>query len=733
MKHKLILEAPISRWDEAIPLGNGLLGCLLWGEDSVVRMSLDRGDLWDERASATVGGAEWNYRTIQRTVREGDLAGHSRVGDEPYFQPYPTKIPAGRIELMLPRKAKPERFELDLRSATGKAELTKGNIDVFCSAAEPVVVIRCRAVVPRLKIVAPAFAGVEGQTFSKKGWGDLGLLGYPAPQASREGGFDVYRQTCAEGLEFAIVAGMRKVDDGCEIAIAVTTNAEGDPVDEGKRRVAAALDAGYGRMHREHRKWWQEFWARSSIAIPDARLEQHYHLVQYFYGSASRRGSPPIPLQGVWTADEGKLPPWKGDYHNDLNTQFCYYAYPAADHLEEGLCFLDFLWKLLPRHQQFAREFYEVEGAAVPGVMSLAGREMGGWGQYSFSPTNGAWVAHLFHLHWRYTMDREFLEQRAYPYCREVARFLEGLLKPGADGKLKLPLSSSPEIHDNRLEAYVTPNSNYDLALMRWLFGAVGEMAGMLGKTEEAGHWGAVLSNLDELAVGVEGREKDVLLVAPGEALAESHRHFSHLMAIHPLGILNIEAGERERKIIAASLNQIDRLGTGEWCGYSFSWMAGMAARAGCAGRALEMLKLYLDGFVSRNGFHLNGDYKELGLSAHKYRPFTLEGNFAAAEAVQEMLVQSWGGRVRIFPAVVEEWEEASFEDLRAEGAFRVSARREAGRTVWVGIRAERGGRLVLRDPFEGGKVRWKGKKPRREGGDYVIDLAAGGVIEGRI
>ena len=217
-----------------------------------------------------------------------------------------------------------------------------------------------------------------------------------------------------------------------------------------KRRVRAALETGWDALREPHAAWWARFWSQSRVSIPDPDILRHYYLVQYFYGAASRRGAPPMPLQGVWTADDGSLPPWKGDYHNDLNTQMTYIAYQAAGHFDEGLCYLDFLWDLRPRFQRFAREFYGTGGLATPGVMSLAGEPLAGWGQYSLSPTMAAWIAHLFYLHWRYTMDEAFLRERAYPWCRDVGTCLLGLLKPDANGRLVLPLTSSPEISTTR-------------------------------------------------------------------------------------------------------------------------------------------------------------------------------------------------------------------------------------------------------------------------------------------
>ncbi len=115
--------------------------------------------------------------------------------------------------------------------------------------------------------------------------------------------------------------------------------------------------------------------------------------------------------------------------------------------------------------------------------MSLAGQPLGGWGQYSLSPTMGAWNAHLFYLHWRHTADRQFLRDRAYPFSDEIAVCLKALLKPDANGRLKLPLSSSPEIFDNTRQAFLQPNSNYDLASISMLFLALAEMARELGRS----------------------------------------------------------------------------------------------------------------------------------------------------------------------------------------------------------------------------------------------------------
>jgi hypothetical protein len=173
-------------------------------------------------------------------------------------------------------------------------------------------------------------------------------------------------------------------------------------------------------------------------------------------------------------------------------------------------------------------------------------------------------------------------------------------------------------------------------------------------------------------------------------------------MAIHPLGLIDWSDGDDARRTIQASLADLDRLGTDQWCGYSFAWLGSIAARALDGAKAERALELFSTAFTLRNSFHCNGDQSGKGYSKFTYRPFTLEGNFAAAAGIQEMLLKSHRGKILVFPALPESWRDASFTTLRAQGAFLVSAVRRNGKTERVEITSERGGRCVLVSPFSG-------------------------------
>ncbi|MHC4112782.1 MAG: glycosyl hydrolase family 95 catalytic domain-containing protein, partial [Planctomycetota bacterium] len=344
----------------------------------------------------------------------------------------------------------------------------------------------------------------------------------------------------------------------------------------------------------------------------------------------------------------------------------------------------------------------------IPMTSDINQEQIGGWHQYTHSSTTAAWLAHHFYLHWRYSMDREFLRERAYPFLKDVAVFLEAITEKGADGKRTLPLSSSPEINDDRIEAWFATITNYDLSLIRWEFETTAKLAEELGKNEEAAHWRKVLGEMPEPAVDADSKK---LLVAKDYPLKSSHRHFSHLMAIHPLGTVRWENGAEDQKIIKASLDDLEKLGSSAWCGYSFSWLGNLAARARDGERAEEALEIFSKAFCLRSSFHCNGDQSGKGYSNFRYRPFTLEGNFAAAAGLQEMLIQSYSGTLRLFPAIPKDWKDVTFKTLRAEGAFLVSAEKKGGKVVLVEITCEKGGICKLENPFDG-KYEIKGIEP---------------------
>jgi len=709
-RHGLNYKTPAMVWDEAMPLGNGLLGALVWGDGKPLRISLDRTDLWDLRPVPEFRSKDYSYRTMRQWVKEGRLADLHRLYDNPYGNPGPTKIPAGRIELTLGDEAVFENASLDLAKAA--ASVTFGDnskAEIFVHASEPFGMIRINSARHvNIKLLAPPFAGkiTDDAGPGKISAGDLASLRYEAPVESSGDNWTGYLQQGWGGFRFAVVVCWRKSQSAWIGAWSIAstggsrtapTNESEDPLKTARKNCEKALQAGFSNAISTHRQWWDSYWYKSSVRVPNKIIERQWYLEMYKFGAAARSGTPPISLQGPWTADNMKIPPWKGDYHHDLNTELCYWPAYSGNQLDGAFGFVNWLWETKDSARAWTRRFFDMPGLNVPMTADLNQEQIGGWHQYTHSATTAAWLAHHFYLHWRYGMDRDFLKNRAYPWLRETSVFLEAVTKKGPDGKRTLPLSSSPEINDNRLEAWFSTITNYDLALIRWTFEKTAELAVETGNGQQAEHWREVLAEMPDLALDAKSKK---ILVAKDYPLAASHRHFSHLMAIHPLGLIRWENGPQDQAIIKASMDDLEKSGTSQWCGYSFSWLANMAARARDGEKAAKALEIFSTAFCLRNSFHCNGDQSGKGYSNFRYRPFTLEGNFAAAAGLQEMLLQSYSGTIRIFPAVPANWKDISFKTLRAEGAFLVSAERKDGLTDSVTIISEKGGDCRLENPF---------------------------------
>ena len=222
--------------------------------------------------------------------------------------------------------------------------------------------------------------------------------------------------------------------------------------------------------------------------------------------------------------------------------------------------------------------------------------------------------------------------------------------------------------------------------------------------------------------------------------LPGSHRHLSNLMGLHPFNLITAEGGPGDARIIRASLAEWDAMGTKEWCGYSFTWMAALRARVGDAEAALRLLDIFAKAFILRNGFHANGDQTKSGYSNFTYRPFTLEGNFLAMHAVHEMLLQSWSAtpaaRHGGHPSLPGDLHEMAGRVVRRPaGRGRLSGVGQArtGVTTWFRIQASRAGTLRVRDNFGGRVPSWNRGGVRKAGANYEVAVKAGDHIEAHI
>lgn len=677
-EYNLNFNEGIKSWDDALPLGNGLLGCLVWGYGSNLKFSLDRVDLWDTRQSSMVLREDFNFKELKKLIINKNQEEILKRFDDIYNEVTPTKIPAGRLELNYAEEPIEMYSTLNIQKAIAEVTLRFKNGESRISSF-----LHGRDKYGYIKVVGSKQSKiiVKNHDFTKKNntkisndsvdTSDISALEYKPCSRKFVKGMQIIIQETNESLAFALILGEREYEAKKEIVYYIASTNDGeDWLNDAINKVEEALGDGYDLCVKSHKKWWENYWNKSLINIPNKKLEKLWYLNTYLFGSASREGSLPMALQGVWTADEGKLPPWKGDYHNDLNTQLSYLHYLKSNRVQEGKAFIDYLWALVPSARNHAKKFFGLDGIAFPGVMDVKGRPLGGWSQYSYSITNHCWLCEMFHEYWLYTGDEEFLRDKGYVFLKESAKLLMAIFKEDDNGYYNIPLSTSPEIHDNTLEAWLKPTSNYDLAIIKYLFTALLDESKYLRYKEDEILWQSILERISPFHI-----KDKVLMINEVEMLEESHRHHSQCIGIYPLGLLKYE-NINDRDIIDNTLKYLEELGTENWVGYSFVWMAAIYARLKNGEKAERQLELFNDCITSVNGFHINGDYKNHGISNHKYKIFTLEGNMAAIASIQEMLLQTYDNTIRVFEAIPMEWRKkgASFKNLRGEGGVLISS-----------------------------------------------------------
>ena len=700
--HDLYFQKLSTVWDEAIPQGNGLLGQLIWEKNGKLRFSLDRSDLWDLRPMENLQNPEMTFNWVWNKWKQNKYNEVQQAFDVPYNKDAaPSKIPGGALEFDISGLGKVASVHLDISTGICTVKWKNGvQLTTFVQADQPVGWYRFEGLKESLlpEIVPPSYHP-EGDVNVGPGRGqDLRRLGYPKGNLTKTNASLSYLQEGWGGFTYDINTQWKNEMHILEGCWSVSAHYPDKPeVPGAKEIVSRQRQTGFKKAVIDQKLWWKDYWSKSSLNLPDSILERQYYLEMYKFGSVARSNTAPISLQAVWTADNGRLPPWKGDFHHDLNTQLSYWPAYSSNHLDLEQGFFDWLWKYKPAFEKYTKTYFETNGLNVPGVSTLTGEPMGGWIQYSFGPTVSAWLAQHFYLHWRYSMDKDFLREKAYPWIKSVALYLNEIsVVDPQTGLRKLPLSSSPEFFNNSRKAWFKQTTNFDLALIRWTFEKAAELAGELGLQEDADQWKKKLSEWPDFAID----KKEGFMIAPGVPYHISHRHFSHLMAIHPLGLFDWSHGERERQIIRNSLANLEKYGSDYWAGYSFAWLGNLKARAMDGDGAADALRTFARCFCLPNSFHVNGDQSGTGKSKFTYRPFTLEGNFAFAAGIQEMLLQSHSGMVRVFPAIEKSWQNAEFHHLRAEGAFLVSAKRKDGHVIYVQVFSEKGGILNLANPF---------------------------------
>lgn len=422
----------------------------------------------------------------------------------------------------------------------------------------------------------------------------------------------------------------------------------------------------------------------------------------YKLASATRADRMLIDNQGPWLQPT----PWPGAWWN-LNVQLTYWPTYASNRTELGASLGRALYSNVENLINTVPEPYRYNSASIAGATGqhLIGTVEAPNGENA--PMMGllTWALHNCWLHYRHTMDDETLQNNLLPLLKRAVNYYLHFIIEDENGKLHLPKTFSPEYKHN-----MGPDTNFDLALLRWACTTLIQSCERLDIDDPLiPEWKSVLQNLTDYPVDENG-----YMIAQDVPFAQRHRHYSHLLMLYPLYLVNADQPGSE-EIAMRSLKHWQSFGV--WHGYALTGASSISSAFGKGNDALNYLEGLKD-FLHPNTFYTEGPGWPV-----------IETPLSGAQSIHDMILQSWGGTIRIFPAAPDAWEDIVFHDMLAEGAFLVSAVRKQGTTQFVRIKSLAGEpcRII---PGLQGTVKVSGSRnvnlDEVEPGVFTLDLKPG-------
>jgi hypothetical protein len=633
-----------TRWYEGPFLGDGLLGSMIYREPDAnqVRFTVQHGRVQDHRPEF---GSGWGT----------------------------CRLPVGHLTLEAAGTITAVDWRLSLWNAelTGTVTTTAGKLTLSALIHDEVLAVRVWASGGERAV----WTFHPEEAISPRKIQEAPPAGYtPNPPWTTKTAADGTEQVLQPLRGAQTATAYRR--DGDELLLSVghsapsTTAAETDSLRNLRRA------GSYGTLRRRHTRWWHAFYQKSFVSFPDQRLQSFHWIQLYKVASASRADGPVMATSGPWLEPT----PWPAVWWN-LNVQLEYWLIHGSNHLE-----LDALATTLRQNQEQlianVPTAYRADSSGVGRSSDMfANREVGRPGSGS-EAGNLTWALHNVWLSYRHSMDRALLRDTVFPILRRAVTYYLHFLTPGSDGKLHLPSTLSPEY------PVVPPqDTNYDLALIRWACQTLIESAELLGIDDElAPQWREVLAKLTPYPVDDNG-----FMIGAETPYDRSHRHYSHLLMVYPLYLVNWDQPE-SRDLITKSVEHWHAL-TGAHRGYSYTGAASIYAMTGDGDTAIGYLRKFFDN-STRYPCQANTHYTEAGP--------VIETPLSASQSLHDMFCQSWGGVIRVFPAVPTAWADVTLHDFRTQGAFLVSAVRRKGATRFIRIKSLAGEPLKLRHGLTG-------------------------------